>query len=122
MKRLLIIAMLLVSCSAARAQEMTASWYSVESLKAEGSWKKWKGVTKSGEVFVDSRDTAACNLYPLGSCLRVTSLDSGRSVVVRVNDRIAKRFGRTRIDLSRGAFLKIGELRRGIERVTVEAI
>ena len=121
MKRLIIIAMLL-TCPAAWAAELTASWYSVDSLKAEGSWEKWKGVTSSGETFMDSRDTAACNLYPVGTCLRVTSLNSGRSVVVRVNDKIARRFGKTRIDLSKGAFQKISDLGRGLEKVRIEEV
>ena len=106
----------------ARAEELKASWYSIESLKQEGTWKISKGRCADGSYFNDNNFTCACRLYPLGALLRVTNLDSGKSVLVRVTDRIGIRFARTRIDLSKMAFLQLGKLERGLISVKVEKI
>jgi rare lipoprotein A len=56
---------------------------------------------------------------------RVTNLENGRSVIVRHNDLGPGQKPRRRgviIDLSRGAFERIGETRSGILRVKVEAL
>ena len=59
---------------------------------------------------------------PFGTQLRVTNLESGRSVVVRVNDRGPnKRLGRL-IDLTQSAFAKIADPARGLTRVRVEVL
>ncbi len=106
------------------AEEITlkASWYSVESLKKEGTYKYSKGVMANGKLFRDNDFTCANRLYPLGSVLRITNLENGRSVIVRTTDRIGKRFGKTRIDLSRMAFNSISELSKGIIPIKVEVI
>jgi rare lipoprotein A len=56
-------------------------------------------VTASGERYDPAKLTAAHRSYPLGTRVRVTNLDNGRSVVVRINDRGPYRAGRA-IDLS----------------------
>jgi len=109
--------------SMARAEEINlkASWYSVESLKKEGTFKYSKGVMANGKLFRNDGATAACNLFPLGTTLRITST-SGRSVIVKVTDRINKRFTKTRIDLSKGAFAQIADLKQGLIPVIVEVV
>src|SRR5262249_54007501 len=63
--------------------------------------------------------TAAHRTLPLGSFVRVTAIDTGLSVVVRVNDRGP--FGRTRIiDLSKPAADCLGILRTGVAQVRLE--
>ena len=62
--------------------------------------------------------TAASKTLPLGSIVRVTNLDNGRSVDVRINDRGAYVRGRG-LDLSRGAARKIGLARKGVGRVKI---
>jgi rare lipoprotein A len=99
-----------------------ASWYSIQSLKDEGTYKHSKGVMANGKIFNDNALTCATRLYPLGSVLRITALNSGHSVVVRVTDRIGIRFARTRVDLSKGAFREIANLKQGIISVKVERI
>src|SRR5215218_372401 len=43
--------------------------------------------TANGEYYDGKKPTAACNVLPLGTWIRVTNLQNKRSVVVRVNDR-----------------------------------
>lgn len=68
--------------------------------------------TASGEAY-DPRDfTAAHRSLPFGTRVRVTDVQSGRSVVVRINDRGP--WGKERlIDISRAAANEIGLARRG---------
>lgn len=110
------------NCTASQSKILLASFYSVASLKAEGTYKTSKGVMANGKLFNELDTTCACNLYPIGTTLRVTVLDTGKSVVVKVTDRIGKRFAKTRIDLSKLAFSRIAELRQGIVKVEVTPI
>lgn len=64
--------------------------------------------TASGEVFDRHAMTAAHRDLPLGSTVRITSLVTGESVVVRITDRC--RCSRAMIDLSEGAARAIGML------------
>lgn len=74
--------------------------------------------TASGEIFDPSEMTAAHKTLPFGTRVRVTSLRSGRSVVVRINDRGPFKPGRI-IDLSRAAAESIGLISAGVARVSV---
>lgn len=106
------------------AQELTASYYSVKSLKTEGTWKRSQGRMANGEVFDENKLTCAVYGYEFGQILRVTNLQSGRRVHVKVTDRIAKRFAKTRIDLSRQAFgyLSNEQYSQGLLQVKVEVV
>ncbi len=108
----------------APAEEITlkASWYSVQSLKKEGAYKYSKGVMANGEIFKENDFTCATRLYKLGSVLNITNLANGKTVQVRVSDKIGKRFATKRIDLSKGAFSQIANLKQGIISVKVEVI
>ena len=121
--RLLILVSLFMRLSIeCDAREMTASWYSVESLKKEGSWQKYGGRCADGSKFSDSRLIVATNLYPLGTILQVTNKKTKATVTVKVADRISRRFGNTRVDLSKDAFSKIGQLREGLIPVVVSEV
>lgn len=63
--------------------------------------------TANGERFDPDGLTAAHRTLPLGTWLEVTSLENGRSVVVRVNDR-GPYHGKRILDLSRAAARRIG--------------
>ena len=65
--------------------------------------------------------TAAHPTLPIPSYARVTALDSGKSVVVRINDRGPFHSKRV-IDLSYTAAHKLGYLKRGSTRVRVESL
>ena len=116
---------LLSSCqNPAMAQEvrLTASWYSVASLKQEGTWSYSHGIMANGKEFNDNKLTCATRLWPLGARVRVTNLETNESIVVKVTDKIGKRFAKKRIDLSKGAFERIASIKRGIITVEVEAL
>ena len=77
--------------------------------------------TASGEPFDMNAMTAAHRTLPFGTNVRVTNLDNGRSVVVRINDRgpYAKR---RIIDLSRHAAEQLGFRKAGVAKVRVQVI
>jgi rare lipoprotein A len=76
--------------------------------------------TTSGEMFNSHKLTAAHPSLPLGSYVRVTVQDTGRSIVVRVNDREPPHGVRC-IDLSHAAAERLGFAGRGVADVTLEA-
>lgn len=118
-----LVMVIFMSSQATGASSLVASWYSVESLKREKTWKN--GVERrmaNGQRFSDSRFTAATWLFPLGSKLLITNLNNGRSVEVIVCDRIGKRFAKTRIDLSKAAFMAIAPLEQGIVPISIEVL
>lgn len=89
-----------------------------------GSWygKKFHGQrTSSGEPYDMYKMTAAHPTLPIPSYVRVTSVATGKKVVVRVNDRGPFHPGRV-IDLSYTAALKIGLLGKGSQEVIVERL
>jgi len=75
--------------------------------------------TSSGEVFDSSKLTAAHASLPLGSYVRVTVQSTGRSLVVKVNDREPPHGVRC-IDLPRAAASRLGIVSKGIADVTLE--
>jgi rare lipoprotein A len=75
--------------------------------------------TSSGEIFRQSRMTAAHNSLPLGSWIRVTRLDNGRQVVVRINDRMHP-LNKRLVDLSKAAAKKLGYVGAGLVMVRIE--
>jgi len=90
----------------------TASWYGT----------KFHGrSTSSGEIYDMCQFSAAHKTLPVPSYARVTRLDTGQSVIVRVNDRGPFHEGRV-IDLSFAAASKLGINRTGTAKVEVEAI
>ena len=82
----------------------------------------WHGQkTANGERFNPEGMTAAHRTLRFGTVVRVTDLATGRSVVVRINDRGPFIRGRI-IDLSRGAARSLGITGRGIAPVRVEIV
>lgn len=77
--------------------------------------------TAQGELFNMHALTAAHRSLPLGTRVRVTNLENGRSVVVRINDRGPYKRG-VIIDLSRRAASQIGMIRDGRVRVEVATV
>jgi rare lipoprotein A len=87
-----------------------ASWYDLVG-----------GRTSSGERLDTENLTAAHRSLPLGSCAKVTSLDTGRSVIVKINDRgpFRRHFI---IDLSPRAATELGMVHTGVAAVAVEPV
>ncbi|WP_249975376.1 septal ring lytic transglycosylase RlpA family protein [Vreelandella olivaria] len=94
------------------ARQGTASWYG----------EKFHGyATSNGEIYDMYKMSAAHRSLPLPTFARVTSLNSGQSVIVRVNDRGPFHSDRE-IDLSYAAAARLGILDHGTGPVRVEAI
>lgn len=77
--------------------------------------------TANGEIFDMNEVTAAHPTLPMPSLVRVTNLENGRSIVVRMNDRGPYANGRI-IDLSRRSAQLLGYERQGTARVRVQYI
>lgn len=77
--------------------------------------------TASGERYDSRAYTAAHKRLPLGTKVRVTNLETGKSILVRINDRGPFAAGRI-IDLSRRAAGDLGILKVGLAPVRVEVV
>lgn len=78
-------------------------------------------LTANGEIYDQYALTAAHPTFPLPSYARVTNLENGKSVVVRVNDRGPYHAGRV-VDLSARASELLDYQRKGVARVRVQYI
>lgn len=77
--------------------------------------------TANGEIYDQNELTAAHRTLPMPSLVRVTNLENGRAVVVRINDRGP--FSKSRvIDLSRRAAELLNMVGRGTAQVRVEVL
>lgn len=76
----------------------------------------------NGKKFKDEEFTCATRIFPINATLKITNINSGAYVCVKVTDRIGKRFANKRIDLSKAAFAQIEELGNGLVKVKVEVI
>lgn len=94
------------------AKLVKASWYGHELAGHR---------TSSGEIYNPNRLTAASKTLPLGSVVKVSNPENGRSVRVRINDRGPFVPGRS-LDLSRRAATKLGILKKGVTRVKIEKV
>ena len=101
-----------VGGSYSETEEGTASYYADEFHGRK---------TSNGEVFDMDSLTAAHRSLPFGTKVRVTNLDNGRSVVVRINDRGPFVEGRI-IDLSLAGARAIGMIGTGTAPVKLEVI
>ncbi|MGC9529285.1 MAG: septal ring lytic transglycosylase RlpA family protein [Candidatus Bipolaricaulaceae bacterium] len=77
--------------------------------------------TANGELYDMYAFTAAHKTLPFGTVVEVVDLETGRSVVVRINDRGPFVAGRI-IDLSRAAAEALGMVERGITRVGLRVL
>ena len=91
-----------------------ASWYGEETAVLGRP-------TANGEVFDPNIATAAHKTLPLPSVVRVTNLDNGKSLVVRLNDRGPFSPGRI-IDLSHEGARLLGFVKQGIAKVRVQIL
>ena len=89
-----------------------------------GSWygDEFAGkLTANGEIFDPELVTAAHKTLPMPSVVRVTNLENGKSLVLRINDRGPFVAGRI-IDLSREAARRLGYKENGLARVRVQVL
>ena len=108
---LALVQLVLAGCAEPTGyEEGVASYYS-ESLHG--------GETASGETYDKRAMTAAHPTLPFGTSVKVTNLDNGRSVWVRINDRGPYVDGRI-IDLSGAAAGRLRFTEQGTARVRLE--
>ena len=115
----ILLISLLAGCAGHRHPPETAP-----PLQGLASWygKKFQGrLTANGERFDMRRLTAAHRTLPFGTRVRVTNLENGRMVIVRINDRGPFVAGRI-IDLSFAAGKKIGIIGTGVAPVRLEIL
>ena len=117
---LIIFGSLLAGCagprsfgsSGIRSESGMASYYASEFHGRE---------TASGERYRKDGLTAAHRTLPFGTRVRVTNIENGRSVVVKVTDRGPYRRERI-IDLSKRAARELQMVRAGVARVRIDVI
>ena len=111
--RTLVLSLCVAHMAAAEeGQSGKASWYGPGHIGHK---------TASGEIFTGQDHTAAHRDLPLGAVVRVKDTRTGRSVVVRINDRGPFVKGRV-IDLSERAARDLGITGRGTGDVTLEVL
>ncbi|HVZ07541.1 MAG TPA: septal ring lytic transglycosylase RlpA family protein [Rhodopila sp.] len=76
--------------------------------------------TADGSIYRPHEMTAAHPYLPFGTRVRVTLLDTGRSVIVTVTDRLPSH--RRIVDLSAAAARELGIIRRGIAMVSLAPV
>lgn len=77
--------------------------------------------TANGEIFNQNNLTAAHNDFPYGTFIRVTNLENNRSLVVKINDRLAPHKSNI-IDVTKRAAAELGFIKKGRARVSLEAV
>jgi rare lipoprotein A len=101
--------------------------HSFRTVMANLGMASWYGAardghrTASGELFDKTLLTACHRTLPFGTLVKVIDVASGRSVVVRINDRGVLTPDRI-IDLSSGAAEELGILRAGVAKVRLEVL
>jgi rare lipoprotein A len=85
------------------------------------SWYQMGRRTATGEAFRPDGMTAAHRTLPFGTRVRVVNENSGRSVVVRINDRGPFTGGRI-IDLARGPAKELGMIGEGVSYVSLHQV
>ena len=118
---LVVLALATVGCATARRTSVPDSGGPEPGTRIDGlaSWygQQHQGrPTASGEAFDMNKLTAAHRTLPFGTRLRVTNVENGKSVVVRVNDRGPHVSGRV-LDLSYRAAQALGITDAGVARV-----
>jgi rare lipoprotein A len=98
------------AASSAAGRIVRASWY--------GGGEKLSSRTANGEHFNGGGLTAAHRSLPFGTRVQVTNVQTGKAVVVRINDRGPFVGGRS-LDLARGAAQAIGLRSTGAVRMVV---
>jgi rare lipoprotein A len=103
-----------LSTAAVGGQIVRASWY--------GGSERLNHQAAMGESFQPWARTAAHRSLPFGTRLEVTSLATGRSTVVRINDRGPAAYTGRALDLSRGAASDLGLFGAGDARVAIRIL
>ena len=84
--------------------------------------EKFRGrKTHTDEIYSPEKLTAACNILPLKTWIKVTNLRNKRTITLWINDRMNPKNKRL-IDVSARAAMELGFYARGLTRVKVEVV
>jgi len=119
---LMVVALVMMMSSGAHAAELKASWYSRSDLVRDGQYKLTHFIMANGKEFFDNGRTCASWDYAIGTHLLVKNISNGKTVMVEVTDRTARRFKGKRIDLAKNSFAQIADCKQGIVLVNVKVI
>lgn len=112
MKKLLLFGLATLTLSFTSGYNFQASYYA----------DKYHGrKAADGSIFSQEKLTAASNKHKLGDSLEVVNVQNGKSVRVKVTDRLHKKYSH-RIDLSKKAFRSIAPTKQGVVKVRVNKI
>lgn len=106
------IALMLCTCTQAQAKTFTEGW--TQNGASSYYAKRFNGrKTASGERYQHYAMTAAHRYLPFGTKVQVTDRATGKSIVVKINDR-GPFHGNRILDLSGGAANKLGIVKQGV--------
>ncbi|WP_027385707.1 septal ring lytic transglycosylase RlpA family protein [Chryseobacterium gregarium] len=121
MKRFILVIIMMISAFGVYSFRMNATDAKKTSY-ASYYHDKFNGKkTASGEIFSNSKFTAANRTLPFGTNIRVTNLKNGKEVVVKINDRGPYHSSRA-LDMSKAAFDEIGNTGSGTIPVEYEIV
>ena len=115
-----LIGLALSACAPYQARRVPLRYHSVGVASWYGPGFHGRR-TASGERYNQRELTAAHKTLPFGTSIRVTNVDNGKSVVVRITDRGPFVRGRV-IDLSRAAAEAIGMMGAGTAKVELSTL
>lgn len=96
-------------------------YFCLTSFKASYYHSSFHGkITYSGEIYNENKLTAASNVYPIGTRLKITNIENNKSVIVKINDKGS--FSKVTLDLSKRAFERIAELEKGIINIKIKKL
>ncbi len=81
-------------------------------------------ITATGEIYRHKKMTGASNNFKLNTWVRITNLSNGKSIIIRINDRMHPKMakkGRV-IDLSRSAAQKLDFMKKGLTKVKMQVV
>jgi rare lipoprotein A len=118
-----LLVMFLIACGSPRPKAKTPSSTPTSNVQlGMATWYATGTMTASGERYNKRDMTAAHRKLPFGTIVRVTHRRTGRSVVVRINDRGPFGSKKRIIDVSEAAAEKLGIVDEGVAPVRVEVI
>jgi len=82
------------------------------------------GLTATGEIFRHSKLTAASNVFALNTWVKVTNILTGKSIIVRINDRMHPSMTKKGhiLDLTMTAAKQLHIVNRGVAKVKIETL
>lgn len=126
LRRLGILIMILVSIQALSFKTKNVADSEYPSVYQYGKASYYAGQfigrkTANGEIFTSNEYTCAHKTLPFGTKLKVTNLDNGEAIIVRVNDRGPYVKNRI-VDLSLKGAHELGLMQSGIANVSIEIV